>query len=182
MSYTEAYNILYEGLSLGEHTYEYIINNGFFSRHGTGAVSSGDLLANVVLVKHASFMELYFDIEGDVDIECDRCLDLYKHDIHYNGKLIVKLSDKHIDDGDDIVWIDKKEGTLHLAKWINEFIVLSLPMRCVHPDDANGKSTCNKTMMSYIDIPSRTPDKEEQTNDAGIWDALKALKENDKNK
>ncbi|MFV0346888.1 MAG: YceD family protein [Bacteroidales bacterium] len=176
MKYTETYCIPYEGLSLGKHKYEYTLSNDFFLNHGTVDISTGDLLAIVVIDKHPSFIELSFEIEGSVELECGRCLDMYNQDLDYVGKLIVKFGDKDIDEGDDIVWIDKSEGILHLAKWLNEFVVLSLPIRRVHPDSQDGKSSCNEQMLAYLDNEIDASEKDDNVSDSR-WDALKVLKD-----
>ncbi|MFV0506612.1 MAG: YceD family protein [Bacteroidales bacterium] len=181
MKCVNTYNIAYESLSLGAHTYEYVINDDFFQQYGTEVIKSGRLNAIVKLDKHTSFMELAFAIDGMVSVDCDRCLDMYNQTIEFNGKLIVKFGDSNIDDGDDIIWIDKSEGILRLAKWLNEFIVLSLPIRKVHPEDKDGNSLCNQQMLAYLGCHGDEDDEDEQHMADSRWDALKTLKNREDN-
>ncbi|MBK7589155.1 MAG: hypothetical protein IPI22_12930 [Bacteroidetes bacterium] len=37
-----------------------------------------------------------------------------------------------------------------MSTWIYEFIILSVPIQHIHPDDEQGKSTCNKQALAIL--------------------------------
>jgi uncharacterized metal-binding protein YceD (DUF177 family) len=66
----------------------------------------------------------------------------------------------------EVAYIGRSESLLDVSPWIYEFIVLSVPMQHIHPDDKDGKSTCNPIALSYLQQQTDNP-----TN--SIWNALK---------
>ncbi|MCE3280761.1 MAG: hypothetical protein K0S44_2952 [Bacteroidetes bacterium] len=122
-------------------------------------------------------MSLEFKISGTVKVPCDLCTEEFDMPITGDYKLIVKVggSDTANED-DDIIMIAANEHELDLAQYIYEYIVLSLPIKRVHPDDEDGNSTCDPEMIEKV--------KKYLTDDPGDdksdprWDGLKGIKLN----
>jgi uncharacterized metal-binding protein YceD (DUF177 family) len=112
------------------------------------------------------------DIKGYVEKECDRCLDVINYPVNVVHKLIFKFGDQWEDVSDEIIIIPETEHQLNMAHYLYEFISLSLPMQCIHPDDENGNSTCNKEMLILLSQHSKNREVDPR------WEILKKL--NDK--
>ena len=65
--------------------------------------------------------------------------------------MLVKFSDTESDDTDEVIFLQSGEHQVSVAKLIYEFIVLSIPIRHVHPDDEEGNSLCDPEMLKKID-------------------------------
>jgi uncharacterized metal-binding protein YceD (DUF177 family) len=173
MAKLSTYNIAFKGLGPGFHEFDYQIDKKFFEYFDGGIADDGDVAVKVRLEKESSLMILWFVIDGTVKVQCDRCLELYDQPIKSKNKVIVKYGEENFDEGDDVVWVSPLDYQINVAKLIYDFIILSIPIRQVHPDDDNGNSTCNAEMLERLKNLS-VPDQNEQKTD-NRWDDLKKL-------
>lgn len=148
MTPQQKYSIDYQGLALGKHHFTFDVSDDLFSMYEESEVKNGILKANVELTKHSSMMELDVDIEGAVEVECDRCLDPLLMPIDYNGHLIVKISNEIGEDDGDIMWLHPSDNKLSLAQYMYESVILSLPYQRVH----ESLDECNPDMIKLITI------------------------------
>ena len=176
MSSQSFYNIAFRGLSQGKHVYEYDIDDKFFSGFDGGVVEEGQVKVRLTLEKQSSLMILNFDLEGQVKVQCDRCLEDYNQPLKSSEQVFVKFGDKEFEDGDDVIWVGSGDHQLNVAQLIYEFVCLAIPIKRIHPDDEDGKSTCNPEMMEKLD---KYVIKEEEENNP-VWNDLKKLLNNDK--
>ena len=121
-------------------------------------------------------MILRFTIKGMVRVQCDRCLELYDQSVKSKNNVIVKFGEESFDEGDDLIWVSPADHLINVAKLIYDFIILSIPVRQVHPDDRNGNSTCDPEMLERLKNLSG-PDQHNQTD---RWNDLKKLLGNER--
>lgn len=143
----DLYKIPLRGLSEGKHEFNYKLDNKFFQLidDGTSDIKKGDLDVVVHLKNTATTFELNFEIKGVAHVPCDRCLDDMVMDVATKSKLIVKFGAEYSEESDEIVIIPEEDGEINIAWFLYEFIVLSLPMKHVHPS-----GMCNKTMSTKL--------------------------------
>jgi len=96
-------------------------------------------------------MKLAFRIKGKVELICDRCLGKYDQDIEQDTYVFIKFGEGSSEEGDDVFWVSPEEHQFNIAQLLYEYIVLSIPVKHVHPDDENGESTCNKEMLKQLE-------------------------------
>jgi len=117
-------------------------------------ISDACIHVQVTLVKRASFLELHFVLEGWAEVNCDRCLYPVKLDVSSEAQMYVKF-DEHADETEsednDIVILSYDDDQLDVAQYLYEYAHLSLPIRRVHPNDADGRSTCNEEMIRKLE-------------------------------
>ncbi len=173
------YRIVYQGLKEGLHEFDFDVDNLFFEKLEYSEIKKGSLNAHVVLIKKSTFLELDFQINGNVELVCDRCLDEYLQEIDYNGKLFVKFSETEGDLAEDVICLSQSDYELDISHYIYESINLSIPLKRVHPDDKNGKSTCNPEMIKKL----KNFKIDEPTDDTidPRWDDLRKLMANNNN-
>jgi len=150
MKELELYTISFKGLSLGNHTYDWTIDNVFFGKYEMSEISAANINVELTLVKHSSFLELLFKMNGSAEVVCDRCLDPLKLDITSENKLYVKFSEQVGEDDlndNDVIILPYSEDRLNVAQYLYEFAHLNLPIRRVHGD----KNECNKDMISKLE-------------------------------
>ena len=175
-------------------TFEYRLDNIFFSNIGADEIQKGKLTADLTVKKIPMMYELNFQINGTIVISCDRCLDDMDFTVSTNNRLIVKFGKEYAEESDEIIVIPEDEGEINVAWFIYEFIVLTIPIKHVH---APGK--CNKTMTSKLKRHSAKETEEGNNFDSGEadeniitdeeenisvdprWDALKGLIEDNNN-
>ncbi|MFC2152180.1 DUF177 domain-containing protein [Bacteroidota bacterium] len=150
MDQLSKYRIVYQGLSEGTHEFEFEIDDMFFDSLEYSDIKKGDLKVTVLLNKKSTFLELYFQIEGFIELTCDRCLDQYNQQIEYNGKLYVKFSENEDELAEDIICLLPTDHELDISHYIYESINLSIPLKRVHPDDKEGSITCNPEMLEKL--------------------------------
>jgi uncharacterized protein len=163
------YDIVYKGLKEGKHKFEYQIDDTFFELFEGSLAQKGNISAEVILDKKSTLLILQFNIEGTIELMCDRCAENYNQPIRQIHKLFVKFGEEKNDDGEDIIWISPEENSLNIAQLLYEFIVLSIPVKHAHPD-RDGKSTCNAEMIEQL---KKYSSAEKETEPDHRWDILK---------
>jgi len=175
MSGQSFYSIAFKGLSQGKHIFEYEIDNKFFSEFGGGVVDEGKVNVRITLEKQSALMILWFDVKGTVQVQCDRCLEMYDQPINGSERIFVKFGEKEFVEGDDVIWVSTNDYQLNVAQLIYEFICLAIPIKRVHPDDENGNTTCDPAMIEKL---GKYIVREGEENKS-IWNDLKKLLDNE---
>jgi uncharacterized metal-binding protein YceD (DUF177 family) len=169
------YSIAFKGLSQGKHILDYEIDDKFFAEFGGGVVDEGKVNVRITLEKQSSLMILWFDVNGTVRVQCDRCLEMYDQPIKGLERIFVKFGEKDYVEGDEVIWVSVNDYQLNVAQLIYEFIGLALPIKRVHPDDGNGHSTCDPDMIEKLDkYIVREGDE-----NSSVWNDLKKLLDNE---
>ena len=175
MSSQSFYSIAFKGLSQGKHVFEYEVDDKFFAEFNGGVVDEGKVNVRVTLEKQSSLMILWFDVEGTVHVQCDRCLEMYDQPIKGLERIFVKFGEKEYTEGDDVIWVSVNDYQLNLAQLIYEFICLAVPIKRVHPDDKDGNSTCDPEMIEKLE---KYVVKEDELKNP-VWNDLKKLLDNE---
>jgi uncharacterized metal-binding protein YceD (DUF177 family) len=130
------------------------IDGGFFALYEMSEINDASIEVQLTLVKHSRFFELHFVMNGWAEVSCDRCLDPLKLGIESDAKMFVRFGEhagEDDSDGNDLVILPYEEDRLDVAQYLYEYAHLNLPIRRVHPDDANGRSACNAEMISKLE-------------------------------
>ena len=163
------FQIAFSGLKLGNHQFDFQIEDAFFQLFDYAELSSGQINATILLKKKSNMLELDFQIKGNVTLACDTCADDYTQSIYGNYKQIVKFSDlAEAEETDEIIILPTNEHTLKLANQLCEFIHLSLPSKRIHADEAD----CNQEMLEKLEeLAFQEPEIADPR-----WSALQNLK------
>jgi uncharacterized metal-binding protein YceD (DUF177 family) len=164
------YILSFVDLKIGEHSFDFHVDSAFFENFPESEITRADVNIALVLDKQEGMLTLYFDIEGDVEVTCDRCLDEFLFPIKTKEKLIVKFGKDYEELSDDLIVLSSNTHSIDLQQHIYEYIMLTLPIQRIHPDLPDGTSGCNKTMLERLNT-IKTDDKADPR-----WDALRNLK------
>ena len=145
------YNIPLTGLKEGSHIYDFEINDDFFCSFEESEIKDGRINAEVTLIKRSAHMELNIRLAGSVSVSCDRCLENYLQGIDAENHIFVKYGDQWAEVDDDVLMIHYGESELELSQLLYEFVHLALPIQRVHPDNRDGKSTCDQEMLEKLE-------------------------------
>jgi uncharacterized metal-binding protein YceD (DUF177 family) len=155
MGYRREFDIAFVGLKPGPHQYQYEIDDKFFTDFKQTDFSNCHAKVNLTLDKNSSFMMLKFEVDGKVDVSCDRCGNPLTMDLWDEFNMIVKLVENpdqmnESEEDPDVYYISRTESHLHIAEWIYEFITLSIPMQKRCPEDEVGGPQCNKEVLEML--------------------------------
>ena len=166
--------IPFKGLSLGNHSFDFDVNDTFFEHFEYSEIKKGKVSVEVSLERQERMLVFWFIIQGSVEVTCDRCLDVFDHPINGREQLIVKFGHERMEESDDVLVIPHTDYQIDLATIIYEFINLLLPIRHVHPMNKDGEYACDPDVTKFI---TETPAHEETD---PRWDALRSLTDNEK--
>lgn len=166
------YIIPFKGLKEGDHEFEFGFDQKFFDEHKVLEAKSGNIGAIVFLTKKTNILSLSTTLKGDLNIQCDRCLEYFNYPIHSQSDLLVKFGENTGDSTDEIWVVDPNSHDLNMEQYLYECILLSLPIQRIHSDDANVDSGCNPEMLEKLEQLSSSEKKEDVD---PRWNALKNL-------
>lgn len=151
MNYLSQYTLPFSGLSEGKHLFDFEINDRFFAEFETSEVAKGDLKVLVELEKRSTHLRLTFSIKGIVQLICDRCLENFSYALESTRELLVKFSDEPVEDEAELIYLHPTDFQVEIAQYIYEFVILSLPIRRIHPDGEDGESLCDPVMIKKLE-------------------------------
>ena len=163
------FQINFSGLKLGNHKFDFQIEDAFFQLFDYAELNSGQICAIILLQKKSNMLELDLQIKGNVTLACDTCTENYTQSIEGNYKQIVKFSNVlEPEETDEIIILPTNEHTLKLAHHLYEFIHLSLPSRRIHAN----KADCNQEILEKLEeLAFQEPEIADPR-----WSALQNLK------
>jgi uncharacterized metal-binding protein YceD (DUF177 family) len=179
MNNTKQYLIPFVGLKLGKHHFEYQISNAFFEIFDYDEFKNSDIKVNVVLEKKGTMLELIFKQQGTVNVPCDLTSEDFDLPIEGEMKLIVRFGDVYNSDNEELLILPFGEFEIDISQYIYEMIVLSVPLRRVHPGVKDGSlktealTKLNELILKEEAEVEETEDKEENIDPR--WDKLKQL-------
>lgn len=168
--------IPFVGLKLGKHQFEYQIDKTFFDSFDYDEFESSDIKVNFVLEKKNNMMELNFKFKGSVNVPCDLTNELFDLPIKGKIKVIVQFGEQFNNDNDELLILPFGEHQVDISQYIYEMIVLSIPLKRVHPGIKDG-SLKSPELDKLNELSSATKNKEviQEENTDPRWDKLKKL-------
>ncbi len=173
MDIRKRYSIAFKGLGEGRHEYAFELNDRFFEAFEGSEITGGRGVANIVLTKGPTVMEVEARIEAGVTVPCDRCLEDCVVAVDYEGGFKVRFGETEDDFDGELMWLSHGEGELPLAQYIYESIVLALPYRRVHPDGPDGRPGCSPEILNGVRLIS-----EEEFSRAEQGSEMQRMKDN----
>ena len=169
--------IPFAGLKLGKHQFDYQINKAFFDSFDYDDFESTTIKVSVVFEKKYTMLELNIKHNGTVYVPCDLTNEMFDLPIKGKGKLIVQFGEAYNDDNDELLILPHGEHQINISQFIYEMIVLSIPLRRVHPGVKDG--TLNTESLKKLNELRVEEVQEEKNKEAENidprWDKLKQL-------
>lgn len=164
------------GLKLGKHPFEYQINNTFFDAFDYSDFENSNIKVNAVLEKKANFMELLLKHRGTIFVPCDTTGEMFDMPIKGKINIVVQFGDEFNNDNEELLILPHGEYQMDISQFIYEMIVLSIPLRRVHPGVKDGtldSVVLNKLNELKVKKVKEKKDIAEVTDPR--WDKLKQL-------
>ena len=163
MSKFGQYNIILKDITEGIRKFEYNLDNEYFAKIDSPEVKKGNVKATVNVQKKIATYELAFKVEGNILIPCNRCMDDMDQYIKHEEKIEVKFG-KNYTEENEIVVVPESEGSINVAWFLYEFIVLNIPIKHIHPP-----GECNKSMVDKL--KRHITRQKDDTDDGGLFDS-----------
>jgi uncharacterized protein len=119
--------------STGTNELSYQLGKGFFQLFESSLVENGQLVVNVKLDKSSRHIQLLFEIEGELELICDRSLEQFSYPILIERTVYFKLGHESKELDLDLYMIEETSSTINLAQHIYDFVTLAVPMKKLHP-------------------------------------------------
>lgn len=175
MKVSNEFLIPFIGLKLGKHQFDYQIDKTFFDRFEYDDFEACDVKTTVVLEKKSTMLELHFKHKGTVHVPCDVTGELF--DLPIKGKidLVVQFGDAFNDENEVLLILPHGEHQIDVSQYIYEMIVLSIPLKRVHPGVKDG--TLQSEAIEKLNELAVKEVKEETNKEETDprWDQLKKL-------
>lgn len=180
MRHHREFQIAWLGLKEGLHEFTYTINDKVLDDLAYPHPDFDNLNAqiNLKFEKHSSFFLLHFDLDGQLDVTCDRCGDPLNLRLWDEFDFVIKLTDsveeaarQNEKEEADVHFIPRSEAILDVSGWIFEFIMLSIPIQRIHADSAQGGPGCNPEAIKLLEQM-----KAGDHNSPSIWKDLDQFK------
>jgi len=178
MNHRREFEIAFVGLKPGVHVYDYRIGDKFFAPYGEQDFSNCEVDIKLSLDRNNGFLLLKFDIDGKLDILCDRCGNTLKKQLWDEFNIIVKIVENpeemnEQEEDPDVYYIGRGESHLFVGDWIYEFINLSLPMQNTCGENEKGESLCNKEVLEKL----KKMETEAITQTNPLWQGLEKFRD-----
>lgn len=169
------YLIPFIGLKLGKHQFEYQVDNTFFANFDYDEFESSNIKVNVVLEKKSTLMELAFKHKGTIHVSCDLTNEMFDLPIKGKINLIVNFGEEFNDDNEELLILPHGEHQIDISQYVYEMIVLSVPLKRVHPGIKDG--SLKTPVLDKLKELSGNEKKEviQEANTDPRWDKLKKL-------
>lgn len=189
VKFFRAYDIEVIKLKEGKHEFSFDIDDAFLGNfEDNHIVSKGNLKVDLLLSKEANLINTTFNINGKVELTCDRSLELYDQELSTEQKILYKYGPEEVEIDEDIIMITRDTPAINVAQLIYEFIILAIPAKKIHPDYRDEKD--EDDFDAEGEVVYRSDDQKEDESADGPnsdaddktdprWEALKNLKKKD---
>ena len=175
MNNLKEYLIPFVGLKIGKHQFDYQIDNTFFKNFDYDEYNAVSVKVDIVLEKKSTMLELDFKHKGTVNVPCDVSGEEFDLPIKGKLKLLVKFGDAFNDENEELLILPHGEFQVNVSQYIYELIILSVPLRRVHPGVKDGSLSDVIEKLESLS-PKENKKEEQQNNDIDPrWENLKKL-------
>ena len=174
------YIIRFSGLKEGVHNFHFEVGDTFFEQLDYSEIEKAQLKVKAVFEKKETMLQLAVEVEGEIEVMCDRCTDDFKLSIFGEEDLIYKFGEGESDD-EKIIIISHNEIEIDISQPIYEVTCLAIPSKRLHPE-----GQCNEEMLNAMDdylmiesddVENRDSDDDEDSDEVDPrWAALNKLK------
>ncbi len=172
MKQLKEFTIPFVGLKLGKHQFDFIIGRSFFDVFEYDEFNDANVKVTLDFIKKPTILELLFNIQGTVNVNCDLTNEPFDQHIENELLLVVKFGQEFNDENEDLLILPHGEYEIQVQQYIYEAIVLAVPTKLVHPGIEDG--TLKSDVFEKLEELSLQANKNKQEGDPR-WNKLKEL-------
>lgn len=165
----------------GQNKESFAVDASFFAAFEYSPVQEGNVQVTVAIEKATTHLDAKFLFQGEIMLECDRCLEPYPYSLDFETRIVYSFDEELEFDTDEVVLIEESTPTLFFAQDFYDFIVLQVPLRKVPAPEVHICAPEVLRMLglspdgSSLETPEETAQEQEDEVDPR-WQALKKLK------
>lgn len=169
-------------LKPGKHEFNYQLGSSFFEAFEYGIVNKGDLKVKVILDKSHALLKFDIDIEGTIELTCDRSLENFDYPLSIHDHVMMKFGEEEGELSENVFVIKPDKQVINLSDFLYEYITVAVPIKRLHPKFA-GEEEAEQDQLVYTSLTEEEIEKEKQEKEEDIdprWKELLKLKNNKK--
>lgn len=136
---------------LGTHVFYLKPQKNLFSKYKNKKINYANLKVKGTADIQNNQVIIELKIIGFLNLACDICNEFFDYYIKRKITLIYKITDHPLENENEIFYISPETTQINLKKLIYEYVLLSLPIKIVHPLDSNGNRTCNPEVLKILE-------------------------------
>ena len=171
-------------LKKGNHEFEYEINGEYLKLFNPDLVEDANLEVILDLKKSETMVEANFNIQGTVQLVCDRSLEVYPEEVNTQNRIFFKYGEEAQELSDEIEIIPFNQHEIDISHLIYEFVAIIIPMKKLHPKFQEEEDDEEFESLIYSSKEAQQESEEEQNEDDNKkdidprWEALKNIGKN----
>ncbi|TAF66138.1 MAG: DUF177 domain-containing protein [Cytophagales bacterium] len=160
-----------------EYQFDFSIDEAFFAHFAHPDIKSGKGNVQLKLDKTETMLQLFFTINTQIELICDRCLETFEHPIQLNEYLIIQFGKQYEQADNHLEIIPAGATYISIAQPIYDFISLAIPIKKLHPRFLEEDAKQEGDLLIYSTHPHEDTEKEEDTPPENLaWkEALKKI-------
>lgn len=147
--------------------FSYVLDDAFYQSLDQTDIKGGSVQAKVIIKKVVDAFDVTLLQEGEIWIECQRCLENMPWTIDCADHLVVKYGDDPTEETDELVVLAEQD-LFDIGWYLFEFAALTIPICPVHPD-----GECNEEMEAKL--REYAPGEKNEDAIDPRWEQLKSL-------
>lgn len=168
------YDISFSGLKVGKHEFQFKVEQSFLELFDTEReFEQPNVIADVVLQKHSTFLEFEIKIHGTVELVCDISSEKFNEEIENQINFLVKFGEEYDDSNEELIVIPREDHDFNIAQLLYECIMLAIPMKKVSPNLSDEDLAL---LEKYSPEGQSEKDDDDEDDIDPRWSALKNLK------
>lgn len=160
----------------GTNRYDYSLDLPFFESFENNSIRASRLQVVAELDKGETLINVNFTVQGDLTLDCEKCLSIYPQQVKTAGLLMVKITDEAPDntDDDDIIYLSRQDHVFNIRQHLYDYVMLALPLarNCGNPGNT---PECDKDTLKKLDELSAGNSADEPQEGDERWNKLKDL-------
>lgn len=141
--------------------FEFKLDNAFFEALDQEEIQGGEIVVSgEARPRHDGMIEAVYHVKGDVQVSCDRCLDLLDFPIEVEDRTLIATEGQDEGTAEPDYVVSPRQREFDLAWAVYQAIELNLPLVRVHPE-----GQCNPDMLAYIHTETSAEDDEADEDD-----------------
>lgn len=128
------YEISFSGLKNGRHEFEFSIHEAFFDLfEAEREFSNANLVSNIFVEKHSTFLDFEVSVSGTIDLVCDISNEYFSYPAKYKINFLVEFGEEYDNSNEEVIIIPHHRDQFNIAQVIYEAVMLSIPMKKISP-------------------------------------------------
>jgi len=163
------------GMTNGKYEFDFKLDKSILEKFANDIIEGCQLELNLILHKSDLNITVTVQLDGEIDLVCDRSLEVYQEPIHEVHKIVFKLGNHWEELSEEMFIIPADVAELVFDQIVYDILCTAVPMKKLHPKYRNNDEDIESNSLVFQTSQTENLDKEEQIVIDPRWEALKKL-------